>query len=61
MSREYYMDYRFIVKANEWTEFTSKIIRFLPEATDEIWYTEIQSGMLRDSEFTTKDEAGETE
>jgi len=55
------MDYRFIVKANEWTEFTSKIIRFLPEATDEIWYTEIQSGMLRDSEFTTKDEAGETE
>lgn len=46
MSEEYHIDYRFFVKAESWEEFIGKIVEFLPEATDEIWYTEINADVF---------------
>lgn len=40
--KEYYVDYRFIVKAFDKPNASDKVLAFLPEATDDIWYTIIR-------------------
>ena len=34
------IDYRFIIEAKDLREAMEKLINFLPEATEDIWYTE---------------------
>lgn len=40
--KEWILDYRFIVKADEDWLASNKLEEFLPEATDDIWYTIIR-------------------
>jgi len=37
--RKYFVDYRFIVTAKSKHEASKKVLDFLPEATNSIWYT----------------------
>lgn len=37
--KTFFVDYRFIVKADTPHEAVKKVEQFLPEATSEIWYT----------------------
>ena len=36
---EYWFDFRFFVKAGTYHEASEKIIKYLPESTEDIWYT----------------------
>lgn len=45
--KEYYIDYRFIVKANS-NEIANKLLdQFLPDANDYIWYTVTKSELKK--------------
>lgn len=37
--KKFYVDYRFIVKVCDKAEADRKILNFLPNSTDDIWYT----------------------
>lgn len=36
--KEYFVDYRFIVKANDEFDAGKKVLDYLPDSTDDIWY-----------------------
>ena len=40
--KEYYIDYRFIVKADSYYMANRYLALYLPEANDDIWYTIIK-------------------
>jgi len=37
--REWYVDYRFFVTAKDRGEAADKVLEFLPDSTDDIWYS----------------------
>ena len=61
MSKEYYMDYRFFIKAKDWDSFLKKIQEFLPDSNDDIWYTPIKSGIKKEDEVIEKPKEGKKE